>query len=181
MARMSRACAVVLAGIGLTGGMLTASPAVAAETVKCADGGVNSKEFTLPGKKPATAVHAGVCTKVAAGKVRASVGLTWQILDDQVLDKGKRWDSFTVQVRLKARPAKNGADTVVVQKSCDLTAKLNANWTNAVEEDATCEVPAQAMKSGQWYSADATVIFDVTGDAKGPAKWEMVGSPFTAV
>ncbi|MFI9724360.1 hypothetical protein ACIHFE_32790 [Streptomyces sp. NPDC052396] len=162
--------------------MLIATPtATASEALTCADTEVNSKDFDLPGKKPATEVHAEVCTEKVDGKIHASVGFTWQILDDQALDQGQRWDSFTVTPRLKTRPSKDGTETVAAQMRCDLTKKLNSTLANADAESVTCGLPAQNITPGSLYFADASVTFTIHDGKEGMEKWELTGSPLAIV
>lgn len=174
---------VALAGVGIAAGMLTVAPgAWASKSVTCAslDAPTNSMTFDLPGNKPDTAVHAQVCTSKEGGKVRTSVGFTWGILEDQVVDQGQRWDSFTITLRLKTRPSKNGSETVAALKNCDFTKAFNSSYSNAVAEETMCELPTQTVTPGAFYFADATVNFDIHDGKKNSGKWELAKSPLSA-
>ncbi|MET9513844.1 hypothetical protein [Streptomyces sp. NPDC002994] len=157
--------------------VLTSHSASAAETCSTASG--NVRAIDLPGLKPDTQIGADVCAAPSAdGKIKTNTTLNWGILDDQVQDSGKRFTSFKVTSRLENRPTSSGADTVITSITCDFTDKLNQSYANA--SGLTCSSPNAAFNPDLWWSGDATVVYDIEADGKGPITWQLTGSPLVS-
>ncbi|ANW17295.1 hypothetical protein [Streptomyces clavuligerus] len=182
-----RTTAVIAALAFLGGGAALAAPASAAPAgpaagtaLRCATPG-DSRDLDLPGDKPDTQVHAENCVQIqsgATGPVTGRTVLHWGILVDQVIDRSKRFTSVKVTTRLESRPTATGSDTVRSSRTCDVTADLNAAWANST--GLNCHA-APVDYDGQWWSTDATVVYDLEGDGRGPVTWELLGSPQTKV
>lgn len=99
----------------------------------------------------------------------------WQILDDVVQDRGKRFTSFKVTNRLESRLAPGEAPHTVSTKTCDFTEQLNAAWWNSVAIE--CAAPAAAYNSAQSWASGVTVVYDLGDDGKGPVTWEIASAP----
>lgn len=163
----------------------TGTPAVAAAgPEKCStSSGANGRDLDLPGDKPDTHVYIENCGQLHAPAtgpawVSGRTGINWMILVDQVIDRSKRFTSVKVTTRLESRPTATGSDTVRSSRTCDVTADLNAAWANST--GLNCHA-APVDYDGQWWSTDATVVYDLEGDGRGPVTWELLGSPQTKV
>ncbi|MET4921022.1 hypothetical protein P3L51_01345 [Streptomyces sp. PSRA5] len=161
-------------GIVLVGGISFAGPAAASES-DCVDPVASSRAIDLPGLKPDTLVSVEQCLELQGATVQASSSLVWQILDDVVQDRGKRFTSFKVTNRLETRLAPGEVPRSVTTKTCDFTAQLNAAWSNSVAIE--CAAPAAAYNSEQSWASGATVVYDLEGDGKGAVTWEIASAP----
>ncbi|MGK5627791.1 hypothetical protein [Streptomyces sp. URMC 123] len=170
---MHRLMAVALTGTALTGVSMTTHTAAAAPG-PCTN--LQTLSLDLPGKKPDTTLIAEVCSETSAGKIRSSVTLHWQIDVDQVEDFGKRWTSVKVDSRLERRATSSGADSVVNSLTCDFTANLNKEYGRS-SDGPTCVSPWTTFDPAAYWSGDATITYDLEGDAKGAQTWQLTGSP----
>ncbi|GAB2575069.1 hypothetical protein GCM10027168_04990 [Streptomyces capparidis] len=176
MKRPASVLAVSAAAVALLG--TPAQGAVTAPAAEsCATAAGNTTVLDLPGAKPDTLIGTDVCSVVSGGRIRAEVTVRWQIVDDQVIDRSTRFTSFRVTSRLEHRGEPAGADTVAATAVCDLTEQLNAAYANSV--GVTCSSPAAAFDADLWWSGDATVVYDLADDGKGPITWQLTGSPLT--
>ncbi|MFD9510137.1 hypothetical protein [Streptomyces mirabilis] len=166
----------MLTGIGLgasilASGVLLATPATAASS---------GSDFNVifPGKKPATAYHVDNTADVTGGRITAKSVVSWEILEDQVVDNGKRFTSFKITTRLESRPGKDSADAVETSKTCDLTQLVNDHYTwFLIDPSNTCTAPSMIYDGDVFWSADSTIVYDIEGDGKGSITQELLGSP----
>ncbi|MET7379888.1 hypothetical protein ABZT08_13890 [Streptomyces sp. NPDC005526] len=147
-----------------------------------ASAATNTGDFTItfPDKRPATAYYVANEAKLASGNITAESHVSWQILDDQVVDLSKRFTSFKINTRLESRPGKDNPDAVEATKTCDLTKLVNDHYTWFLDEPAsTCTVPSTLYDGDLWWSSDSTVVYDIEGDGKGPITKQLLGSPLS--
>ncbi|MEV8534090.1 hypothetical protein [Streptomyces sp. NPDC051211] len=131
----------------------------------------------LPGGRPDTEVNIPTCIEIVpANNVRGKAILRWQMMVDQADIASKRFTSFKVTTRLENRDA-GGTDVVVTSKTCDFTADVNMATANDPTKDLVCLSPAATLDSSKQWSGDATAVYDVEGDGKGPITWHLNGSP----
>ncbi|MEU7059795.1 hypothetical protein [Streptomyces sp. NPDC046197] len=152
---------------------LAAAPASAASSDSQFD-------VTFPDKRPQTQyyVQNSASLNSQTGKVTGKSVMSWQILDDQVIDNSKRYTSFKITTRIEERLTKTSEDHVVTTKTCDLTKLVNDNYTWFQQEDVnTCVAPSTLYDGEVWWSTDSTVVYDIEGDGKGPVTKELTGSP----
>ncbi|GHI02319.1 hypothetical protein AQI88_26550 [Streptomyces cellostaticus] len=165
-----------LTAVGLTStavalGVLLAGPAAAASTTTQFD-------VTFPGKKPTTEYYGENSGTLKDGNMTAKSVMSWQILDDQVIDNSKRFTSFKITTRLEERLTKTTEDHVVTSKTCDLTKLVNDNYTWFQNEPVnTCAAPSAVYDGEVYWSADATIVYDIEGDGRGPITQQLTGSP----
>ncbi|MFC8080195.1 hypothetical protein ACFUN8_32225 [Streptomyces sp. NPDC057307] len=160
-------------GIVLVGGISFAGPAAASEG-ECVDAVTSTRAIDLPGLKPDTLIAVEQCLELQGATVQASSALVWQILDDVVQDRGRRFTSFEVTNRLESRLAPGEAPRTVSTKTCDFTEQLNAAWSNSVAIE--CAAPAAPYNSAQSWASGTTVVYDLEDDGKGPVRWEIAGA-----
>jgi hypothetical protein len=104
--------------------------------------------------------------------------MSWQIVDDQVIDNSKRFTSFKITTRIEERLTKTTEDHVVTSKTCDLTKLVNDNYSwFQVEPANTCVAPSTVYDGELWWSTDSTIVYDIEGDDKGAITQQLVGSP----
>ncbi|MFI1762517.1 hypothetical protein ACH41H_10790 [Streptomyces sp. NPDC020800] len=152
-------------------GVLLAGPAAAAATTSQFD-------VVFPGQKPQTQYYVENSTASKDGNIAAKSVMSWQILDDQVIDNSKRFTSFKITTRLEERLTKTTEDHVVTSKTCDLTKLVNDNYTWFLNEPVnTCAAPSAVYDGEVFWSADSTVVYDIEGDGHGPITKELTGSP----
>ncbi|MEW1831629.1 hypothetical protein [Streptomyces sp. NPDC088196] len=155
----------------LAGGVLLAAPATAASSG-------SDFSVTFPGEKPATAYHVENTAGVANGRITAKSVVSWEILEDQVIDNGTRFSSFKITARLESRPGKDSADVVETSRTCDLTQLVNDHYTWLLNDPVnTCTAPSTIYDGEVFWSADSTIVYDIEGDGKGPVTQELLGSP----
>ncbi|WP_327414551.1 hypothetical protein [Streptomyces sp. NBC_01233] len=166
-----RASAVAAAAVAFSGIISVSQSASAAQT--CTTTG-NSRIQSMPGAIPEAQLNAPTCVEALPdNKVRGKATVNWGFINDGQSDlTSKRFTSFKVTTRLESR-VPGGTDVVVNSKTCDLTANINA----APEGAFACLTPAVTLDPGKQWSGDATVVYDIEGDAKGPITWQLVGSP----
>ncbi|MFD8574913.1 hypothetical protein ACFV1H_06260 [Streptomyces virginiae] len=166
-----RASAVGAAAVAVCG-VLSVSQASAAQT--CSSAGANARIQVMTGIIPEAQLSVPTCVEaVADGKVRGKATVNWGFINDGQSDMtSKRFTSFKVTTRLESR-APGGTDVVVNSKTCDVTANINA----APESSFTCLTPAVTLDPAKQWSGDATVVYDIEGDGKGPITWQLTGSP----
>ncbi|GHD27728.1 hypothetical protein GCM10010313_67700 [Streptomyces violarus] len=157
--------AVGLVTSALAVGVMLAGPAAAA---------TGKSEFTvaLPEGKPRTTFwveNVGAWTSNMTGK---SV-VYWQVLDDHV-----KFTSFKITTRIEERLGENTEDHVVTSKTCDLTQMVNeqVRWLRD-DPSNTCVAPSTTYDGELHWSSDATIVYDLVGDNKGPITQELQGSP----
>ncbi|MEU2449840.1 hypothetical protein ABZ605_07255 [Streptomyces sp. NPDC012765] len=167
-----RASAVGAASVAFCAVISVSQSAGAAQT--CSGATSNSRIQSMPGAIPEAQLNAPVCVEsLPEGKVRGKATVNWAFINDGQSDlAGKRFTSFKVTTRLESR-APGGADAVVHSTTCDLTATINAN----AEGSYTCLTPAAILDPSKQWSGDATVVYDIEGDAKGAITWQLTGSP----
>ncbi|MEU1376865.1 hypothetical protein ABZ442_24850 [Streptomyces triculaminicus] len=176
------ALAAAICSIGATSytaGAATPSASAAGGPPPCWSGPAahSSRTFDLPGRKPTTTLYADVCADRSGEAVRGAVDIYWQIDDDRVQDNGKRFTSVRITSRLERRTGASGADQVVATRTCDVTDRLNKDYSSAVA--LSCTTPWTGYDPAYRWSGDATVTVDIEGDGKGPVTWELPGSPLT--
>ncbi|MFI9171623.1 hypothetical protein [Streptomyces lincolnensis] len=160
-----------LAASALAAGVLTASPAAAVSASTTFD-------VVYPDARPQQMYHVDNEAKVVSGKITVNSVMTWQIIDDQVVDNSTRFTSFKITNRLESRPGKDSADVVEASKTCDLTRLVNANYSwFAIEAANTCAAPSTTYDGEVWWSSDSTVVYDIAGDSKGATTVQLLGSP----
>ncbi|MET9635607.1 MULTISPECIES: hypothetical protein [Streptomyces] len=166
-----RASAVGAAAIAFCG-VISVSQASAAQT--CSTAGTNARIQVMTGIIPEAQLSVPTCVEaVADGKVRGKATVNWGFINDGQSDMtSKRFTSFKVTTRLESR-VPGGTDVVVNSKTCDVTANINA----APESSFTCLTPAVTLDPAKQWSGDATVVYDIEGDGKGPITWQLTGSP----
>ncbi|MGW7523801.1 hypothetical protein [Streptomyces sp. NPDC054783] len=145
-----------------------------------ASAATNTSDFTVtfPDKRPATTYYVANEAKLVNGRISATSHVSWQILDDQVVDLSKRFTSFVITTRLEGRPGKDSPDAIDATKTCDLTKLVNEHYTWFLDEPVnTCTVPSELYDGDVWWSSDSTVVYDIAGDGKGPVTKELKGSP----
>ncbi|GGP00751.1 hypothetical protein [Wenjunlia tyrosinilytica] len=164
--------AAAVATAALASVLMGAHPAGAAQQT-CSPA-PNTRSIDLPGRKPTTLVGADVCARLDGDELRSDITLHWQIEEDQVEDNSTRFDSFKIISRLERRSAPSGSDSVVTVTPCDFTTDLNKEYANSV--GVTCSTSEEKFNPAYWWSSDATVVYDIKGDGKGPITWELTGS-----
>lgn len=169
--------AFALAGGVLAGGIAFASPAAAVGS--CSDSFEHQFNIIFPGQKPQTTYYIENCADVTSGKVTASSSVTWNIVDDQVVDNGKRFTSFKITTRVESRADSGADDKIVASKTCDWTTLFNANYSGPGEATpaSVCTVPSVTYNKDLYWSSDSTVVYDIEGDGKGAFTKELYGSP----
>ncbi|MET9444372.1 hypothetical protein [Streptomyces sp. NPDC006610] len=134
-------------------------------------------DVALPGEKPQTTYYVESTATLSAGINGKSI-MSWQIIDDQVIDNRKRFTSFKITTRIEERLTATREDHVVTSETCDWTKLLNDNYSWFVEEAAnTCAAPSTVYDGDLWWSADSTIVYDIEGDGKGAITKELLGSP----
>ncbi|MFF2193554.1 hypothetical protein [Streptomyces sp. NPDC058157] len=128
----------------------------------------------MPGGIPEAQLYVPTCIEaLPGGKVRGKASVNWSFMNDGQSDlSSKRFTSFKVTVRLKGR-VPGGTDAVVTSKTCDVTARINT----AAAGDMDCLAPSTALDAKKQWSGDATVVYDIEGDAKGSFTWQLTSSP----
>jgi len=166
-----------LVGGALVGGIAFASPAAAVSS--CSDQFEHQFYIVFPGQKPATYYYIANCVDVTSGKVTASSNVSWQIVDDQVIDNSKRFTSFKITTRVESRSDSGASDAIVASKTCDWTALFNDDYSGPAEPGpaTTCKVPSVTYNKELYWSSDSTIVYDIEGDAKGAITKQLVGSP----
>lgn len=171
--------AAALAASVLAGGIVFAAPASAVGS--CSDSFKDQFDVINPGDKPDQTYYIENCADVTNGKVTGHSATSWQMLDLQAIDLGKRFTSFKVTTRLEARsgPTAPDVDKVITSKTCDLTELVNKHYEyGATDRGAsTCAAPAATYDKNLWWSTDSTVVYDIEGDGKGPITRQLTGSP----
>ncbi|MFJ5550847.1 hypothetical protein [Streptomyces sp. NPDC093225] len=171
-----RASALAATAVSFCGILATAQPAAAAETCTTKD---NSRIIAMSGAIPETWVGIPTCVEALPGdKVRGTFRFHWKVgpNDGQSDFTSKRFTSFKVTVRLESR-FPGGADTVVTSKTCDFAEDINKALESNPNAEVGCVTPAAALDHGKQWSGDATAVYDVAGDNKGPITWNLNGSP----
>ncbi|NGO08356.1 hypothetical protein G5C60_12160 [Streptomyces sp. HC44] len=134
-------------------------------------------DVVFPGDKPHSAYYVQN-TATLSGRMTGKSVMSWQIMDDQVVDNSKRFTSFKITTRIEERLTKTTEDHVVTSKTCDWTKLVNDNYSWFLLEPAnTCVAPAAVYDGELWWSTDATVVYDIEGDGKGAITQELLGSP----
>lgn len=134
-------------------------------------------DVIFPGQKPQTTYYVQNTATVSGSMTGKSV-MSWQIVDDQVVDNSKRFTSFKITTRIEERLTKTSEDHVVTSKTCDLTKLVNDNYTwFQVEPANTCVAPPTTYDGEVYWSTDSTIVFDIEGDGKGAITKELQGSP----
>ncbi|GAA4294750.1 hypothetical protein GCM10023086_07290 [Streptomyces venetus] len=134
-------------------------------------------DVVFPGQKPQTTYYVQNTGTVSGSMTGKSV-MSWQIIDDQVVDNSKRFTSFKITTRIEERLTKTSEDHVVTSKTCDLTKLVNDNYSwFQVEPANTCVAPSTVYDGEVYWSADATIVYDIEGDGKGAITKETLGSP----
>ncbi|MFI6403265.1 hypothetical protein [Streptomyces sp. NPDC050548] len=165
-----------LTGTGL-GAALLAAVALLATPASAASSG-SDFSVIFPGDKPATAYHVENTASVANGRITAKSVVSWEILEDQVIDNGKRFSSFKITARLESRPGKDNPDAVETSRTCDLTQLVDDHYTWLLNEPVnTCTAPSTIYDGEVFWSSDSTIVYDIEGDGKGPVTQELLGSP----
>jgi hypothetical protein len=144
-----------------------------------ASAGTTDSQFDVifPGAKPQTTYYVQN-TATLSGSMTGKSVMSWQILDDQVIDNSKRFTSFKITTRIEERLTKTTEDHVVTSKTCDLTKLVNDNYSwFQVEPANTCVAPSTVYDGELWWSTDSTIVYDIEGDDKGAITKELVGSP----
>ncbi|MFE9929898.1 hypothetical protein [Streptomyces sp. NPDC005533] len=167
-----RASAVAAAAVAFSGVISVSQSASAAQT--CSPATANGWANSMPGIIPEATLNAPTCVEALPdNKVRGKVTVGWEFINDGQSDMtSKRYTSFKVTTRLESR-VPGGTDVVVTSKTCDLTASINASPKSSV----TCLTPSATLDPKKQWSGDATVVYDIEGDNKGPVTWELAGSP----
>ncbi|MFJ6757473.1 MULTISPECIES: hypothetical protein [unclassified Streptomyces] len=167
-----RASAVAAAAVAFSGIISVSQSASAAQT--CSAAGANARIDAMPGIIPEAQLSAPTCVEALPdNKVRGKATVNWGFINDGQSDMtSKRYTSFKVTARLESR-APGGTDVVVTSKTCDLTANINAAPNGAF----ACLTPSATLDPSKQWSGDATVVYDIEGDNKGPITWQLVGSP----
>ena len=134
-------------------------------------------EVVFPGNKPQT-LYSVQNTAALSGSMTGKSVVSWQILEDQVVDNSKRFTSFKITTRIEERLTKTSEDHVVTSKTCDLTKLVNDNYTwFQVEPANTCVAPSTTYDGEVYWSTDSTIVFDIEGDGKGAITKDLQGSP----
>ncbi|MFF4485273.1 hypothetical protein ACFY0F_02060 [Streptomyces sp. NPDC001544] len=111
-------------------------------------------------------------------KAHAESTMWWSVLDSVVKDDSTRFTSFKITTRLEYRTDKAAADNVVTSKTCDWTKIVNDNLEWHTDAPAnTCATSNQTYLKELYWSADCTVVYDITGDGKGAITKKLNGSP----
>ncbi|MFD4866135.1 hypothetical protein [Streptomyces sp. NPDC058412] len=167
-----RASAVAAAAVAFSGIISVSQSASAAQT--CSSATANGWVNSMPGVIPEAQLHAPTCVEALPdNKVRGKVTVNWAFINDGQSDMtSKRYTSFKVTTRLESR-VPGGTDATVTTKTCDLTANINS----VTEGKFTCLTPSATLDPNKQWSGDATVVFDIEGDNKGPVTWQLTGSP----
>ncbi|MDQ0750090.1 hypothetical protein QF034_004321 [Streptomyces africanus] len=136
-------------------------------------------DVVFPGQKPQTTYYVentGANT-TSNGNMTGKSVVYWQLGVDQVIDGSKRFTSFKITTRIEERLTKTGEDNVVTKKTCDLTAMVNDHyaWSSDSPEN-TCVAPSTTYDGELWWSSDATIVYDIEGDAKGAITQELPGT-----
>jgi hypothetical protein len=151
---------------------------VALAAAPAAAGTANSQfDVVFPGDKPQTTYYVEN-TATLSGSLTGKSVMSWQIIDDQVIDNSKRFTSFKITTRIEERLTKTGEDHVYTSRTCDLTKLVNDNYSwFQVEPANTCVAPSAVYDGELWWSTDATIVYDIEGDGKGAITQELLGSP----
>ncbi|MGW2636366.1 hypothetical protein [Streptomyces sp. NPDC001348] len=153
--------------------MLLAAPAFAAGLTSS-----STFDVTYPDKRPAQSYYVNNTVEPKNGMVTGKSSLSWQILDDVVVDNSKRFTSFKITTRIEERLTKTTEDHVVTTKTCDMTKLVNDNYTWFLDEPVNQCAPASSVYDGEvFWSTDSTIVYDIEGDGKGPVTQELTGSP----
>ncbi|MCX4659224.1 hypothetical protein [Streptomyces uncialis] len=137
---------------------------------------------------PCTAIGANVKALTGSGTNRVEVKLCgWRTVVEDLVegfadvdwlieDPGITFTKFKVQTRIEKRSTTNGADAVVSTSTCDIATALNSAAQPRVPERCA---PSELVwyDSRYWWSTDATVTYDIEGDAQGDVTWHLTGSP----
>ncbi|MEU3721526.1 hypothetical protein [Streptomyces sp. NPDC031705] len=166
-----RASAVGAAVVALSGVISVSQSASAAQTCTTV---ANGRIQAMPGAIPEAQLSIPTCIEALPdNKVRGRAGLHWDFINDGQSDlAGKRFTSFKVTARLESR-VPGGTDIVVTSKTCDVTTDINTAPTG----DLVCLAPSATLDPKRQWSGDATAVYDIEGDAKGPITWQLTGSP----
>ena len=134
-------------------------------------------EVVFPGSKPQT-LYSVQNTAALSGSMTGKSVVSWQILEDQVVDNSKRFTSFKITTRIEERLTKTSEDHVYTSKTCDWTKIVNDNYSwFQIEPGNTCVAPSAVYDGELWWSTDATIVYDIEGDGKGAFTKELQGSP----
>jgi len=134
-------------------------------------------DVIFPGQKPQTSYYVDN-TATLSGRLTGNSVMSWNIIDDQVVDNSKRFTSFKITTRIEERLTKTSEDHVITSKTCDLTKLVNDNYTwFQVEPANTCVAPSTTYDGEVYWSTDSTIVFDIEGDGKGAITKDLQGSP----
>ncbi|MFI1723408.1 hypothetical protein [Streptomyces sp. NPDC020489] len=161
-----------LASSAVAVGVLMASPAAAWSATSQFD-------VTFPGARPKTTyiVDNNGAANLDQGDFQAKSVVYWKLAVDQIGDHSTRFASFKITTRAEARLGPSEADEVITKKTCDLTAMVNDNPFWAYDTAAnTCAAPSRVYDGELWWSADATIVYDIVGDDKGAITQELQGT-----
>ncbi|WP_086561798.1 hypothetical protein [Streptomyces africanus] len=136
-------------------------------------------DVVFPGQKPQTTYYVentGANT-TSNGNMTGKSVVYWQLGVDQVIDGSKRFTSFKITTRIEERLSKTSEDEVVTKKTCDLTAVVNDHYAWSFDSpENTCVAPSITYDGELYWSSDATIVYDIEGDAKGAITQELPGT-----
>lgn len=164
-----------------TAGLTTSAVALGVLLAGPAAAWTASSQFDVvfPGQKPQTTYYVDNTGAYAtqSGNMTGKSVVYWQLGVDQVIDGSKRFTSFKITTRIEERLTRTGEDHVVTKKTCDMTEIVNNYyaWTYDSPEN-TCVAPSTTYDGELWWSSDATIVYDIEGDAKGAITQELPGT-----
>jgi len=163
---LTKAAAVAALACGLLVS-LTGTPALAATVTKCS--GEQHKSFPTPGND--TDVYITVCIHTISTYERlAWYYLSWKDGGDSDVDDDRKFDKFTVQIRIERY------DSVQNDISQSLRASINTHSTGTYDYTGYGAGYTDTDRLGGW-TADATVTYNIDRDGEGDYKWQLTGSP----
>ncbi|GAA2367440.1 hypothetical protein [Dactylosporangium salmoneum] len=162
--------AALLLLVGLT--PAPASAAAAGYVEKCSLA-ANKKSLSLPGKTDIT-VHADTCIAHNGPYLYATLKFSWWANSDFPVGSGHKFDAFYIVSTLERRPNGVAADTIITDKNCDITTRINASWSGYLE----CTTSSYSGYSSAYdWSGDGWFRYDIDNDGASFAVFDLTGSP----
>jgi hypothetical protein len=149
--------------VALTGLLVVASPASAA--LRCQD---NIRKFSTPALDPTINVKLCIATEenvLGQLEVQARAYVSWSRAP--LLPIGTAFEKFEFNLRLEYN------DAVIDKYPCYpvgmINSQRNGSWPY--------ETDWRLHTNGPFWTADATVRFNINNDGRGDQLWELTGSP----
>lgn len=159
------------AALAVTGLLATPSPALAADYVeKCHQNDLDP--LNLPHKSDLK-VSPTTCVYKNGAYTYARIKVMWSNTGERPWGSGHKFDDFEVIVNLERRVNGDSEDRVVIQKTCDFTDEINADWDGY----KFCTTGKTTYNSGYDWSGDGYLRYDKDNDGEGAFLRFLTGSP----